>query len=82
MLSQCFLARLGANLGEGLDDCLGLNAGAQLESGARAAVAGALEAFGVEHLEWLSQDFANLVYSQSEKGAAAAHVAIARWAIS
>mmetsp|Transcript_42021 Transcript_42021/g.94952 ORF Transcript_42021/g.94952 Transcript_42021/m.94952 type:complete len:408 (-) Transcript_42021:188-1411(-) len=80
--TQCFLARLGANQGPGLGDCAMLDRGARVHFETRAQVIELTEGMALEHLEFLSRDLANIAFAQSEKGTAATHVAIARWAIS
>ena len=69
-------------LGEGLGDQMGLNKGAQVAEEKRSVLTLKAQVLALEHLDWLSGDLANVCFAQSDKGAAAAHVAIARWAIS
>ena len=81
-LPQCLLSRLGIMLGEGLGDQMGLNKGAQVAEEKRSVLTLKAQVLALEHLDWLSGDLANVCFAQSDKGAASAHVAIARWAIS
>ena len=59
-----------------------LDRGARVHFETRAQVIELTEGMALEHLEFLSRDLANIAFAQSEKGTAATHVAIARWAIS
>ena len=76
------MSRLELFLGDGMDNAVGVNKGADVPNAFCARVSGLADAWAHEYLEYFSCDLANLAYTQSDKAGAAVFVAIARWSIS